>query len=198
MLNLATATDPEWTVRALANLDEILLDHAHCEKKAASTAVGLLFRYPEQASLLVPLARLAREELFHFEEVLRCLEARGVRFQRLPPSPYAAELLRVVRTHEPDKLLDTLLCCAFIEARSCERMKLLGAALAAAEREEDRRLAPLYEGLLAAEARHHHIYVDLALGLLPKGRVLARLADIALHEASVLGRAPRLPRLHNA
>jgi tRNA-(ms[2]io[6]A)-hydroxylase len=197
MLHLAAPTDAGWAARAVAHLDEILLDHAHCEKKAASTAVGLLFRYPEHAALLLPLSRLAREELAHFEEVVRHLQARGVPFSRLPPSPYAAELVKIVRTSEPHKLLDTLLCCALIEARSCERMKLLGEALWACPQEGHRQLAELYRGLLASEARHHQCYVDLALHLFPEGRVRTRLRQVALHEAEVLSRAPLLPRLHN-
>jgi tRNA 2-(methylsulfanyl)-N6-isopentenyladenosine37 hydroxylase len=198
MLNLAAPTAPDWAERALRHLPEILLDHAHCEKKAASTAVGLLFRYPEHGALLVPLTRLAREELGHFEEVLGHLAERGVRFDRQLPSPYAGELCRVIRTSEPRKVIDTLLCCALIEARSCERMKLLCEALEA--RGDEPVLARLYRGLLAAEARHHQSYVDLALslGLLPEAQVRARLLEIARHEAQVIAAAPREPRLHNA
>ena len=96
MLHLAQATDPSWTVRALAHIDEILLDHAHCEKKAASTAMSLIFRYPERPALAIPLARLAREELAHFEEVIHVLRARGGEYRRLTPSPYAARLMSAV------------------------------------------------------------------------------------------------------
>src|SRR5436309_2068062 len=98
MLSLATRTDGAWVARALAHLDEVLLDHAHCEKKAASTAVSLLFKYAERRELLAPLARLAREELGHFEEVLAVLVARGVAFRHQRPSPYAGELMRAIRT----------------------------------------------------------------------------------------------------
>src|SRR5438876_12273871 len=103
MLSLATTTGRAWVERACAHLDEILLDHAHCEKKAASSAVSLLFKYAEREELLAPLSRLAREELAHFEEVLAALRARGIRFRHQVPSPYAAELLRAVRTHEPER-----------------------------------------------------------------------------------------------
>jgi tRNA 2-(methylsulfanyl)-N6-isopentenyladenosine37 hydroxylase len=197
MLNLAAATAPDWAERALRHLPEILLDHAHCEKKAASTAVGLLFRYPEHGPLLVPLSRLGREELGHFEEVLGHLGDRGVPFARLPPSPYAASLCRVIRGREPDRVIDTLLCCALIEARSCERLRLLGAALEA--RGDEPVLARLYRGLVASEARHHQAYVDMALslGVVPAPRLRARLGEIARHEAQVLAEAPRTPRLHN-
>src|SRR5947207_3219211 len=125
MLGLAAPTDPAWAERAIAGLPTVLLDHAHCEKKAASTAVGLIFRYPDKTALIAPLSRLAREELGHFEEVLALLARRGIAYGRLEPSPYAGSLMAIVRDREPLRLLDTLLCCALIEARSCERMQIL-------------------------------------------------------------------------
>jgi len=190
LLNLQSTTDPAWLRRALAGLDDVLLDHAHCEKKAASTAVNLLFRYPDHAALLRPLARLAREELGHFEEVLSHLAARGLTFRRQVPSPYAGKLLAAVRPAEPERLVDTLLCLALIEARSCERMKLLAVAL-------DGDLASLYRGLLACEARHHQTYVDLAATVATPDAVRRRLTELAAHEARVLAEAPEVPRLHN-
>ena len=193
MLTLASATDPAWADRALAHLDVILLDHAHCEKKAASTAINLIFRYQDRPALMAPLSALAREELAHFEEVLAVMERRGIAFGRLDPSPYAASLMSIVRSHEPQRLLDTLLCCALIEARSCERMQIL------AERLDDEELAKLYRGLLAAEARHHQAYIDLArdVGMFEDDEIRARLGEIAAHEAAVIARAPHEPRLHN-
>src|SRR5207249_1715754 len=100
VLRLASATGDAWVERALAHLDEVLLDHAHCEKKAASTAVSLLFRYPERTTLLPPLARLAREELQHFEEVLAHLTRRGVPFRHQMPAPYASGLMAAVQPQE--------------------------------------------------------------------------------------------------
>lgn len=141
-----------------------------------------------------PLSALAREELEHFELVLTHIEARGHRFERQLPSPYAPRLMEVVQRGEPQRLLDTLLCCSLIEARSCERMQLLTDAL---HRPEDGPLHALYEGLLACEARHHQTYVDLALLLFEAPRVRARLHEIAQHEATVLTQAPSEPRLHN-
>lgn len=190
MLHLVSTTGGAWLARALEHLDEILVDHAHCEKKAASTALSLLFRYPERTGLLAPIARLAREELRHFEQVLDVLQERGIQLARQRPSPYAAELLAVVRPDEPARLLDTLLCMALIEARSCERLQLL------AESVSDARLAAFLAGLLASEARHHRTYVRLAEAVAPAAEVRDRLATLARHEADVLARAPAWPRLH--
>ena len=190
MLHLASTTDTAWLARALAHLDEILVDHAHCEKKAASTALSLLFRYPEQSELLIPLARLAREELAHFEDVLDRLRARGIGLYRQRPSPYASGLMAGVRAAEPGRLVDTLLCMALIEARSCERLQLLAGAV------EDGELAAFFGGLVAGEARHHRAYVDLAERVAPVDEVSRRLDELARHEASVLASVPALPRLH--
>jgi len=190
MLNLASASDPSWVERALTDLDEILLDHAHCEKKAASTAVSLLFRYPEKSALLGPLAALAREELEHFERVLAVLARRAIPFRRQVSSPYAGQLLAAVRREEPGRGVDTLLCLSLIEARSCERMRLLAEALPAGE------LRDLYASLLASEARHHRTYVDLARELASDEEVRERQAQLAAHEARVLAEQPCLPRMH--
>jgi tRNA 2-(methylsulfanyl)-N6-isopentenyladenosine37 hydroxylase len=190
MLDLAAPTDSGWLPRALADLDEILVDHAHCEKKAASTAVSLLFRYPDEPALLPALSALAREELRHFERVLAALRARGLRFRRQVPSPYAAELMRAVRPDEPARLLDTLLAMALIEARSCERLALLAGGVA------DDALAALYRDLVESEARHHRAYLDLAAGVAGAAAVRERLRVLARHEAEVLARAPAMSRLH--
>jgi len=187
---LAAATDGAWLQRALSDIDEILVDHAHCEKKAASTALSLLFRYPERVALLVPLARLAQEELAHFVEMVEVLDARGVGLRRQVPSSYAGALMAAVRPTEPERLVDTLLCAALIEARSCERMRLLADAL------PDDRLATLYRGLLRAEARHHATYVRLAAAVHDPAAVDARLADLARHETAVIAAATPRPRLH--
>lgn len=190
MLNLASETDPGWGERVVADLDEVLVDHAHCEKKAAGTAVNLIFRYPQHEFLLEPLSALAREELAHFEHVLRLLAKRGTPFRALKPSPYAGRLRTAVRTHEPARLLDTLLTCALIEARSCERFKRLAEVAPGPE------LRDFYAGLLAAEARHHQGYLDLAGRLVPEREVRERLLVLADHEAGVLAAVPPLPRIH--
>lgn len=190
MLRLASTTDPAWAVHAADHLDEILLDHAHCEKKAAGAALTLLFQYPDQPALQAPLAALAREELAHFEAVLAHLGARGLPFGRQRASPYAGKLRSASATDEPARLVDTLLCAALIEARSCERLGLLGQALREPE------LARFYDALHEVEARHHGVYVDLACTLWDRDAVAKRLTELAEHEARVLGRLPLIPRLH--
>ena len=190
MLNLTLKTNRSWGSWAASHLDEILVDHAHCEKKAAGTAMNLLFRYPHVRVLQEPLAALAREELEHFEIVLRELDRKKIDFVPQKPSPYGQKVHRVIRDEEPAKLRDTLLCCAVIEARSCERLSLLSEEL------EDLGLRELYKDLLAAEARHHRIYVELAREVSSAG-FEDRLLEICSHESNVISRAQNLPRLHS-
>jgi tRNA-(ms[2]io[6]A)-hydroxylase len=191
MRTLASSTPPAWADRVAGSLDELLVDHAHCEKKAAGTALRLLFSYPGVEFLQAPLAALAREELAHFEEVLAVLRERGVRMRPLRPAPYAGRLRARVRNGEPGRRVDLLLCCALIEARSCERFGILTAAL----RGVDTELAGFYAGLLASEARHHRDYVDLALAGFDEHEVWTRLEETAQHEAAVLAEL-REPRMH--
>lgn len=192
MLKLASDTPAGWASWAAGHLDEILLDHAHCEKKAAGNAMTLLFQYPDQPSLQRPLSELAREELRHFEQVLTWLARRGRGLERQRPAPYAGRLRKLVRDGEPARLIDLLLCSAAIEARSCERLGLLAQALPEPE------LAAFYRGLRAAEARHHGLYVELACTVAGPDVVRDRLAEVTAHEAQVLAEAPVLPRLHAA
>jgi tRNA-(ms[2]io[6]A)-hydroxylase len=190
MLKLVVPTPPNWVLGAIEHFDEILLDHAHCEKKAAGAAVKLLFAYPQHPHLQEPLSRLAREELGHYEEVLRHLAERDIEFRRQRPSPYGGKLHALVRPREPDRLLDLLLVAALIEARSCERLKLLSDAL------EDEELARFYRGLLAAEARHHQLYFDLACQSHPLTEVRSRLSELSRRESEILGEPAPFVRLH--
>ena len=189
-LRLSERSSAAWLERALSDVDTILLDHAHCEKKAASTAMNLIFRYQHEPRLMRPMSELAREELEHFERVLTLMERRGVAFEPLEPSPYAAQLYKRVRKQEPHRLLDTLLVCSIIEARSCERMRLLADAL------EDEELARLYRSLLVSEARHHESFVQLAVSFSDVDTVQARLRELMDHEAEVLNRPTDGVRLH--
>jgi tRNA 2-(methylsulfanyl)-N6-isopentenyladenosine37 hydroxylase len=204
MLHLAATSVEGWGRRALADMDEILLDHAHCEKKAASTALSMIFRFPEYPQLMVPMSELAREELEHFELVVGLIRKRGGEFVRQEPSPYAARLMTAVRKQPDARLLDILLCCSLIEARSCERMQLIARALAerggATPGHELHELYALYDGLLASEARHHATYLELARDCVDinEAQLQGRLRELAQHESSVIAAAPPgQPRMHN-
>jgi len=190
VLNLASKTDPGWVKTALSDLDELLLDHAHCERKAAGMALRLMFRYPDRPFLHAPLSRLAREELSHYEEVLRVLAARGGSMRRQRPSPYAGRLYHCVRSAEPERLVDTLLVCALIEARSCERFQLLADAV------DDSDLRALYKGLLASEARHHGSYLELAARAGDERAARTRLLELAQREAEIIADPSPMVRMH--
>jgi tRNA 2-(methylsulfanyl)-N6-isopentenyladenosine37 hydroxylase len=152
---LLAPTPAAWVDAAVAGWQELLVDHANCEKKAASTAVALIFAYPEDTELGLALSRLAREELRHFEQVQSAMTDLGVAFTRQKPGRYAAGLRRELRTSEPGRKLDLLLSGALIEARSCERFKLLAGRL-------PEPLGRFYGRLAESEARHFELYVGLA------------------------------------
>ncbi len=175
---LAVATPEAWVEAAVRRWPEVLVDHANCEKKAASTALALIFAYPEDVRLAVALSRLAREELRHFEQVQRVMTALDVPFQRQRPGRYGAGLRAHVRTSEAGRKLDLLLSGALIEARSCERFRLLAPRLHAP-------LGTLYEQLSHSEARHFELYVEFARSLAPE-EWRPRLAWLAAREAELV------------
>ncbi|MDX1557442.1 MAG: tRNA isopentenyl-2-thiomethyl-A-37 hydroxylase MiaE [Marinobacter sp.] len=152
---LPCRTPQQWIDNALANQDLMLIDHAHCEKKAASTALSLMYRYVDNTDLLNKMSRLAREELRHFEQVLAIMQKRGVDYCHLTPARYAAGLRQEVRSEDPGRLVDVLIVGAIIEARSCERFAALAPFL-------DEKLADFYTSLLKSEARHYQDYLTLA------------------------------------
>lgn len=152
---LETATPDEWLDVAAERLPEMLLDHANCELKAASTALGFLYRYPDRTALVQRMSRLAREELRHFEQVRSIMDDMGIPFERLTASRYAGSLRDAARRDEPYKLLDLLLIGALIEARSCERFAKIAPRL-------PEKLGRFYAGLLASEARHFEHYIAFA------------------------------------
>jgi tRNA-(ms[2]io[6]A)-hydroxylase len=182
-----------WVRAACADLPTLLVDHAHCEKRAASTAVRYLFRYPDWPALVGAMSRLAREELVHFERVLKECEARGVPFRGLPSANYAAALFALVRSDDARaRKVDEMLACALIEARSHERFERLQAAMPA----EEARLARFYAELAEAEARHGELYVELAVEA-AGGDVSARLAELSAAEGEIVARAGQPLRMHS-
>ena len=198
MLNLASATETRWKEAALAHLDDILLDHAHCEKKAASMALNLIFRYPEYPEIVVPLSQLAREELAHFEQVIALMKKRGLSYIRQKPSAYGGKLFKHIRKDEPLRAVDTFLCCSLVEARSCERMQMLAEALEE-HMPQEQALIAMYRGLLASEARHHTSYVDMArqTAVLSEAELRKRLSFFAEMESEINAfESPEL-RMHN-
>jgi len=152
---LPCRTPEAWIQAALVNQDLLLIDHAHCEKKAASTALSLMYRYVDNTDLLHKMSRLAREELRHFEQVLAIMEKRGVAYDHLSSARYAGSLREAARKEEPGRLVDTLIIGALIEARSCERFAAIAPHL-------DEELARFYLSLLKSEARHYQDYLGLA------------------------------------
>jgi tRNA-(ms[2]io[6]A)-hydroxylase len=191
MLHLRSATGARWLAQVDAHLNEVLIDHAHCEKKAAGTALNLIFHYVEDRELCREMTEIVREELEHFHLVLDLLDRRGVRFRRLKPSQYGRRLNDLVRKQEPERAVDRLLVAGLIEARSCERFQALADHVADAE------LAAFYRGLFESEARHHATYTRLAKHFAPEEAVVARLEELATAEAVIIGEGEPLPRMHS-
>jgi tRNA-(ms[2]io[6]A)-hydroxylase len=191
MLNLHAPTPAHWLVQVAANLEELLIDHAHCEKKAAGVAMNLLFAYVDEVELVRAMSAIVEEELSHFRLVLDLLERRGMRFRKIPPSKYAERLRLLANKQEPMRAVDRLLIAALIEARSCERFGLLRDHLA------DTELAEFFGSLFESEARHHSTYVRLAKLFAPEEKVIARLNELAIAEAKIVEEGETLPRVHS-
>ncbi len=188
---LQSQTSNEWLQQALANPLEILIDHAHCERKAAGAAVQLMFRYLSEPGLAEVLSPLAREELEHFERVLNLIISRGRYLEHLGAPPYGSLLVKQVRREEPHRMLDSFLVSGLIEARSHERMTLLAA------HSKDDELKNLYSDLLHSEARHFGVYWNLAAERFDKILIKNRLKELAGQEALILNELYPYPRMHS-
>jgi tRNA 2-(methylsulfanyl)-N6-isopentenyladenosine37 hydroxylase len=191
MLSLQSVTDARWLAQVDAHLDDILIDHAHCEKKAAGVAMNLLFSYVDQVPLARAMTEIVNEELAHFHLVLDLLERRGIRFRKLSPSSYGQRLHAVVRKEEPARAIDRLLVAGLIEARSCERFALLRDHVADAD------LREFYGSLFESEARHHATYVRLACDVAPEATVRERLHWLAAEEAAIIAQGDPVARMHS-
>jgi tRNA 2-(methylsulfanyl)-N6-isopentenyladenosine37 hydroxylase len=191
MLHLKAPTDASWLAQVDSNLEEVLIDHAHCEKKAAGTALNLIFHYVEDIELCREMTEIVNEELEHFHMVIDLLNRRGIRFRRLKPSQYGNRLHALIRKNEPDRAVDRLLVAGLIEARSCERFQAL------AEHVSDPELATFYRSLFESEARHHSTYTRLAKHFAPEPIVEARLEELYDVEAEIMSQREPLARMHS-
>ena len=188
---LQQPTSSAWVEQAIDHLDTILLDHSHCERKAAGVALNLIFRYPSSAKLVRTLTAIAQEELAHFEQVNQWLDRRNIPLAPLSAPPYAGGLKNQIRRHEPDRMLDSLLVSGLIEARSHERLGLL------AQHCPEPELAQFYRELMVSEARHYGIYWTLATTYFERETVDRRLEALATVESDLLATLHPEPRIHS-
>ena len=191
MLSLRSTTGTRWLKQVEADLPSVLIDHAHCEKKAAGTAMGLIVAYVENDALCREMTVIVNEELEHFRMVLDLLKDRAIKFQRIKPSSYGARLHRLVRTQEPGRAVDRLLIAGLIEARSCERFSRLH------EYVNDSILKSFYGSLFESEARHHSTYVQLAHDYASATDVKHRLDELAIAEAAIIDEGDPFARMHS-
>ena len=185
---LIESTPQKWIDRALKSLDILLLDHAHCEKKAATTIISLIHKYPEK-NLTQYLLPVAREELLHFEQVTELLKKRGIPYKKLKSGPYARSLYQKISSEEPYRLKDSLLICALIEARSCERFQCLVPFLKGS-------VQSFYSRLYESESRHCELYLDLYTKIF-KEDWSVRLKPLSRLESNLINKADPLFRFHS-
>ena len=191
MLHLQSESQSRWLKQVQGNLPEILIDHAHCEHKAAATAMNLIGAYFDCEELTREMTVIVQEELEHFHRVLDLLKRRNIRFRRLRPGDYGKRLNGLVRSDEPNRAVDRLLIAGLIEARSCERFKLLR------EHIDDRELADFYGSLFESEARHHTTYVRLARLFQDTELVRQRLEELSAAESEIIAGGHPLARMHS-
>jgi len=189
---LRTPTPASWLARACESSEVLLIDHANCEKKAASTALALMFAYAEDLDLAEKLSRLAREELRHYEQVTRLIRKLEIEPRRLAPGRYAQSLRRLVARSEPQREVDLMICGALIEARSCERFEALGSVIGGPAGE-------LFHALKSAEARHFKMYLELARRAAARTGIdaAARIDAFADLEAELISGPDEVFRFHS-
>lgn len=186
---LLCVTPDAWLEEALLNQDLLLIDHANCEKKAAATAMNLMYQHTNKPDLLKKMSQLAREELLHFQQVVEIMQIRSVNYIRLSPSRYAGGLRELIAKEERQQLIDTLIVGAFIEARSCERFAKLEPLL-------DSELQKFYRSLLKSEARHFEDYLTLAREYSNKD-IAPKLEQFAALECSLIMEPDKEFRFHS-
>jgi tRNA-(ms[2]io[6]A)-hydroxylase len=193
MLHLQSESTSRWLAQVDQHLDEILIDHAHCERKAASTALNLINAYTEDREICREMTIIVQEELEHFEMVLALLDRREIRFRRLATGPYGKSLNALIRQSDPQRAVDRLLIASLIEARSCERFRLLSEHV----RQRDGELADFYASLFESEARHHTTYVQIAERFQGRKLVRERLDQLSAKESEIIAKGSPLPRMHS-
>lgn len=193
MLHLHSESTKRWLVQVDNHLDELLLDHAHCERKAASTAMNLMNAYTENLDICREMATIVEEELEHFFMVIDILKTRDIPFRRIAPGPYGRKLTALIRQNDPNRAVDRLLVASLIESRSCERFRLLADHVADREPE----LSAFYAGLFESEARHHTTYVKLAEHFASREMVRERLTELSKLESEIIAEGSELPRMHS-
>lgn len=190
---LKSATGDTWARVAADDLTATLADHAHCEKKASASAIALINDYPEDEGLVRAMARLAEEEIGHFREVHELLRERSAALPRDRGDPYARRLMGLLRQPAEQRKLDRLLVGALIEARSCERFRLLRSEL---ERRSLAELARVFLRLESSEAGHAALFVHLAEERFGEAATRARLEELSDAEARIVAELPIEPRIH--
>jgi|SRR6185437_12568937 len=192
MLGLKLATDPRWVNIAEKNIEEILVDHAYCEQKAASTGISLILQFPERDKLVEVVSPIVAEEWAHFRMVLKELDKRGFKLGKKRVDIYVTELFKLERKGDKleRQLMDKLLISALIEARSCERFKILSEEIA------DEELKVFYRELMVSEAGHYATFVDLAKEYMPAEIVKQRLDEMLEAEAEIMKRLAVKARMH--
>lgn len=189
-VDLLYATPPEWAQAILADFDRFLADHANCERKASATAMRMVVHFRDRHAILPQLVDLALEELEHFRQCYRLMRARNIDLAPDRPDPYVGALLQLQRHGRDAHLLDQLLLFSLVEARGAERFRLLATAL------KEPELKDFYKSLWAGEARHAHLFADMALRCFDAPTVYGRLNELAAAEAEIVRRLPWRPALH--
>ena len=192
-LGLELPTDPRWVNIAAMQIGDVLIDHAYCEQKAASSCISLIVHYPEKQKIVETLTPIVAEEWGHFQAVLKELKKRNIPLGRQRKDEYVGQLLKLVRNKGDyeEALLDKLLICALIEARSCERFKLLSESL------EDESLQKFYQELMISEAGHYRTFIELAEAYIPHEMVRNRWKELLYEEAEIIKTLkPRGDRMH--
>ena len=191
-LGLELPTDPRWTDIASLQIGDVLIDHAYCEQKAASSCISLIVHYPDKALLVETLTPIVAEEWGHFQRVLKELKKRNIPLGRQRKDEYVNQLMQLITKGDANKMfLDRLLICGLIEARSCERFKLLSENL------EDESLQKFYRELMISEAGHYRTFLELAETYVPAEKVRARWKELLHAEAEIMqSLSPRGDRIH--